>query len=342
MKFFLPDFRSFRLSESYCIFATLLFMQVYRNADFLPFFEKAVITIGTFDGVHTGHQQVIEQLKNEARKINGQSVIITFDPHPRKIIHSASTIKLINTTEEKIELLAKKGIDQLVIVPFTEEFSKLTAEQYVSEFLVKKFHPHTIIIGYDHRFGHGRLGDYHLLEELSLTFNYELLEIPVQVLNAISVSSTRIREAIAHADIETANQLLGYSFFFEGLVEEGNKLGKKIGYPTANLKIENEEKIIPADGVYVVEVELKDEVKNAGKKYQGMMNIGFRPTVDGSKKMIEVNIFEFNENIYEKSLRVYCKKHIRAEQKFSGLDALKEQLANDKKQAVEYFSTEKK
>jgi len=333
-------------------------MQVYRNADFLPFFEKAVITIGTFDGVHTGHQQVIEQLKNEARKINGQSVIITFDPHPRKVINSASTIKLINTTEEKIELLAKKGIDQLVIVPFTEEFSKLTAEQYVSEFLVKKFHPHTIIIGYDHRFGHGRLGDYHLLEELSQTFNYKLLEIPVQVLNAISVSSTRIREAIAHADIETANQLLGYSFFFEGLVIEGNKLGKNIGYPTANLKIENEEKIIPADGVYVVEVEIREpgygmrdtgygmrdtgyEGKTLVKSHQGMMNIGVRPTVDGSKKVIEVNIFEFSENIYGKTLRVYCKKHIRAEQKFSGLDALKEQLAKDKKQAIDFFASEK-
>jgi riboflavin kinase/FMN adenylyltransferase len=327
-------------------------MQVYRNADFLPSFERAVITIGTFDGVHTGHQQVIEQLRNEARKIHGQSVIITFDPHPRKIINSASTIKLINTTEEKIELLAEKGIDQLVIVPFTEEFSKLTAEQYVSEFLVKKFHPHTIIIGYDHRFGHGRKGDYHLLENLSETFNYRLLEIPVQVLNAISVSSTRIREAISHADIETANRLLGYSFFFEGMVVEGNKLGKKIGYPTANLKVENEEKIIPGDGVYVVAVELRDignrmsDMSNVTEKrfrsHRGMMNIGFRPTVDGNKRVIEVNIFEFNENIYGKRLRIYCKKHLRPEQKFSGLDALKEQLAMDKRQALEYFAGENK
>ncbi|MBS1597771.1 MAG: bifunctional riboflavin kinase/FAD synthetase [Bacteroidetes bacterium] len=313
-------------------------MQVHRNSDDLNF-NNAVITIGTFDGVHTGHQQVIEQLKTEAAKIKGETAIITFDPHPRKIVNSALGIKLINTTDEKIELLAKKGVDHLIVVPFTDAFSKLTAEEYVSEFLIKKFHPHTIIIGYDHRFGAGRKGDYHLLEELCETFNYELREIPVHLLDTISVSSTRIREAISTGNMEVANELLGYPFFFEGIVVEGNKLGRKIGYPTANLNIGNDEKLIPGDGVYAVEIEIKDpELKIEGRTiFRGMMNIGFRPTVDGSKRMIEVNIFNFDKDIYGKIVRVHVKKFLRGEQKFSGLDALKEQLANDKRESLAYF-----
>ena len=219
-------------------------MNVHRDLEQLPVFKNAVITIGTFDGVHTGHQQIIQQLKDEAVKINGETVIITFHPHPRKIIGaSLKEIKLINTLEEKTELLAEKGIDHLVIIPFTQAFSELTAEQYVRDFLIAKFHPHTITIGYDHRFGKERKGDYHLLEDCSPVYGYVLKEIPVHLLNAVSVSSTRIRESITNADIETANKLLGYDFFFEGTVIEGNKLGRTIGYPTANLKIEDEEKI---------------------------------------------------------------------------------------------------
>jgi len=298
-------------------------------------FHNAVITIGTFDGVHTGHQQIIEQLKNEAATIGGETVIITFDPHPRKVVNAASGIKLINTTEEKIELLAGKGIDHLVIIPFTDAFSKMTAEEYVSDFLIKKFHPHTIIIGYDHRFGSGRKGDYHLLENLCEKFNYVLREIPVHILNAVSVSSTRIRESISNGDMKTANELLGYDFFFEGTVVVGNKLGRKIGYPTANLKIENAEKLIPGDGVYAVAVKPDGE----GHLLQGMMNIGFRPTVDGSKRIIEVNIFDFSKDIYGRTIRVHVKKFLRGEQKFSGLDALKEQLAMDKAESLNYFNS---
>jgi riboflavin kinase/FMN adenylyltransferase len=310
-------------------------MKVFRNINALPVFPDAVVTIGTFDGVHTGHQQIIGQLNEEAKKIRGESLIITFDPHPRKILANASKeIKLINTIDEKIELLSGKGIDNLVIVPFTHEFSQLTADEYISDFLVENFHPHTIIIGYDHRFGQGRKGDYHLLEDCSKIFSYALLEIPAHILNAVSVSSTRIREAIIHADIETANNLLGYDFFFEGTVTEGNKLGRTIGYPTANIRMENEEKLIPCDGVYAVNV----EIRNAASPvvYKGMMNIGNRPTVDGTKKTIEVNIFDFDKDIYGATLRIYVKKHLRAEQKFSGLDALKEQLAKDKEQASAY------
>jgi len=312
-------------------------MRIYRNTDELPDFRRAVITIGTFDGVHTGHQQILEQLQQEAARIDGETVIITFHPHPRRVVNGAAApIRLINTLEEKIELLAWKKVDYLVIVPFTEAFSQLTAEQYIKEFLLEKFHPHTIIIGYDHRFGKGRLGDYHLLEEFSTREGFVLQEIPVHLLDAVSVSSTRIREAIGKADIATANQLLGYDFFFSGRVMEGKKLGRTIGYPTANLQVSDPEKLIPGDGVYAVEVEIHSEGYSAGAiRWKGMMNIGMRPTVNGTGRTIEVNIFDLNEDLYGRTLRVFLKKYLRGEQKFAGLDALKEQLARDKANAQE-------
>jgi riboflavin kinase / FMN adenylyltransferase len=308
-------------------------MQVHKNPDSLPHFHHAVLTIGTFDGVHTGHQQVIEQLKKEALQINGETVIITFDPHPRKIVGSSAGIQLINTPDEKIELLQARGIHQLVVVPFTEAFSQQTPQQYVRDFLVEKFHPHTIIIGYDHRFGKGRLGDFHLMEEMSAKYGYVLKEIPVHVQHAISVSSTRIRQAIAAGDMYTANDLLGYDFFFQARVIEGNKLGRTIGYPTANLKVDHEEKITPGHGVYAVEVTMR--ASDSTSRYKGMMNIGTRPTIGGVDQVIEVHIFDFDQDLYGRTIRVTVKKFLRQEQKFSGLEALKEQLAMDKTRALE-------
>jgi riboflavin kinase/FMN adenylyltransferase len=302
-------------------------MQVYRNTDLLPAFRNAVITIGTFDGVHTGHQQVIIQMKKRASEVDGETVIITFDPHPRTIVNAAKGIRLINTLEEKIELLSGKGIDHLVVVAFTEEFARLTAEDYISQFLIKNFHPHTLIIGYDHHFGQGRTGNYALLKQKTEVFNYELQEIPVHLLDSISVSSTRIRTAIEADDMDTANHLLGYIFFFSGEIIEGNKLGRTLGYPTANLLIKDKFKLTPGNGVYAVDAMITDE---PDKIYKGMMNIGFRPTVDGSKRMIEVNIFDFDRMIYGRTLKVFVKKFLRPEQKFKGLEALKEQLALDK------------
>jgi riboflavin kinase/FMN adenylyltransferase len=312
-------------------------MQVHTNSGSLPPFRRAVLTIGTFDGVHSGHQQILAQLKEEATLVDGETVIITFDPHPRRIIPGQKPVSLINTLEEKIELLSRQGIDHLIIVPFTEEFSKLDAEAYVRDFLVARFHPHSIIIGYDHRFGQGRMGDYQLLETLSPTYNYTLREIPVHVLDAISVSSTRIRQAISSNEIETVNELLGYPFFFEGMVVQGNQLGRTIGYPTANLEIQNKEKILPGNGVYAVELSIPNQ--NNGR-LKGMMNIGFRPTVDGKKKVIEVNIFDFTDYIYGQIVRVYVKKYLRPEQKFLDLDALTAQLATDKKEAESYFGSQ--
>jgi riboflavin kinase/FMN adenylyltransferase len=305
-------------------------MLVYRNIDQLPLFRNTVLTIGTFDGVHTGHQQVITQMKKRALEVDGETVIITFDPHPRTIINAASGIRLINTLDEKIELLSGKGIHYLVVVPFTEKFAQLSAEDYISQFLIRYFRPHTLIIGYDHHFGKGRSGNYELLKLHTTTHQYQLMEIPAHVLDSISVSSTRIREAVGYGEMDIANQLLGYTYFFSGLVIEGNKLGRTIGYPTANLEILEKSKLIPGDGVYAVDVESSDE---PGRRYRAMMNIGFRPTVDGSKRMIEVNIFNFDRSIYGATLKVFVKKFLRAEEKFSSLNALREQLTEDKKNA---------
>ena len=231
-------------------------MQVHRDIDNLPVFHNAVVTIGTFDGVHVGHRQIINKLKVEAMKINGESVIITFHPHPRKVISSAILgVRLINTLEEKIEVLSGLGIDHLVIVPFTDAFANQPAEDYIRNFLFEKFHPDTIIIGYDHRFGRERLGDYKLLEKMAPQFGFKIKEIPKHILDEIAISSTNIREAVLHNDIEMANKLLGYTFFFEGEVVHGNKLGRQLGYPTANLKVHDPEKIIPGDGIYAVYVE---------------------------------------------------------------------------------------
>ena len=303
------------------------FMQVHTDIQNLPVFRNAVVTIGTFDGVHSGHQQIIAQLKQEAVLLGGETVIITFHPHPRKIV-THKNIFILNTLREKTELLEDKGIDHLVVVPFDEKFSQQTAEEYVDHFLFQKFHPHTVIIGYDHRFGKGRQGDYHLLEDYGKKLGFIVKEIPEHVLNSVTVSSTRIREALLNSDIKTANNYLGYDYFFEGTVIEGNKLGRTLGFPTANLEIEAPEKLIPGNGVYAVIAAI------AQSTYKAMMNIGVRPTVDGTKRVIEVNIFDFNEDIYGKTIRVYVKHYLRGETKFNGLDELKNQLSKDKESAL--------
>ena len=303
-------------------------MQVHRNLESLPAFKNAVITIGTFDGVHTGHQQIISQLKQEAASIGGETIIITFHPHPKKVIGSSKPVKLITTLDEKIDLLEKQGIDHLVVVPFTTSFSQISAEAYIKDFLIGKFHPHTVIIGYDHKFGHDRRGDYHMMEDFAGKLNYDLKEIPEHIVDSLIVSSTKIREAISKGDMVTANDLLGYDFFFQGKVVEGNKLGRQLGYPTANIEIGDQEKIIPSNGVYAV------RALHNGKKYDGMMNIGIRPTLTDGLFMIEVNMFDFDEEIYGDELRVYVKKYLREEIKFPDLDTLKDQIENDKKRTL--------
>jgi riboflavin kinase/FMN adenylyltransferase len=333
-------------------------MKVHSDLSNLPLFRNAVITIGTFDGVHTGHLQILHQLKKEAGIINGESVIITFHPHPRMIISASQTsldnhydeIKLLNTLSEKIELLEKQNIDHLVIVQFTKEFSQQSARQYIKDFLVAKFHPHTIIIGYDHHFGKNRQGDYKLLESYQSECNFKVKEIPEHILHNITISSTTIRHALAEGDISTANEYLGYLYFFEGIVIEGDKIGRTLGYPTANISVTDKNKLIPANGIYAVELAIgKEQIIDSASPdiipstsysvdLQGMMSIGIRPTVGGTNRVIEVNIFDFDKMIYGETVRVYVKYFLRDEVKFSGLETLKEAIANDKIHALKLLN----
>ena len=311
------------------------FMKVYRNLDTLPPFVKASITIGTFDGVHLGHQKIIPQLLTAAAANGGESVLITFHPHPRKIVKPDENLMQITTMEERIELLKKLGINNLVIVPFTKAFSQLTALDYVQHFLVEKFHPSTIIIGYDHKFGNNREGDFKLLKQYAAQFEYTVKEIDEELIHDAIISSTKIREALLRGDVDLAKSYLGYDYFFKGMVIEGNKLGRTIGFPTANLQMDNTDKLVPGNGVYAVSCQLEGEEK----VFKGMMNIGTRPTVDGLNRMIEVNIFDFDEEIYGRHLKVWLKHHLRNEIKFSGIDALKEQLKKDKEVSEKMLAT---
>jgi riboflavin kinase / FMN adenylyltransferase len=299
-------------------------MKVHSNIESLPQFRNAVLTIGTFDGVHRGHQQIISALKEEARKIQGETIIITFHPHPRKIVNSNIALQLINTPEEKIQLLEQHQIDHLIVVPFNQLFAEISAEDYIKEFLVNRFHPHSIIIGYDHRFGKNRIGDFKLLEEKSVEFGYQLIEVPQHVLDEIEISSTKIRCALLEGDVFTANKLLGYNFFFEGKVVSGDKLGRQLGYPTANLEYTDEDKIHLGEGVYAVYVHVNDVVK------KGMLSIGKRPTLHDVQERVEVNIFDFDGDLYGKTIRVIVKKYLRQQEKYPNLDALKAQIDQDK------------
>ena len=304
-------------------------MKVHTDIDNLPDFKDAVLTIGTFDGVHTGHRAILEQLIAEAVQCNGETVVITFDPHPRRILNREQAPGLLTSMEERIEQFEKIGINHLVIIPFNQAFAEMSAEEYVENFLVQRFHPKLIVIGYDHRFGKGRTGDYNMLAKLGIAHQYKVRQIPQKLLNDAQISSTTIRQALLAGEITQANKLLNYRYQFEGIVIEGDKLGRKLGFPTANLLLTTADKLIPASGVYAVTVHLNEGEKIRNLK--GMMNIGFRPTVNGKERRIEVHIFEFDEIIYQKILRVCLVEFVRDEKKFSGLDALVTQLDEDRK-----------
>ena len=303
-------------------------MQVHRSIAQLPAFRNAVVTIGTFDGVHRGHQKIIEALKTEAKRVDGETVIITFHPHPRKIVRPQEHLQLINTLEEKTGLLQKAGVDHLVVVPFTTDFAELSADEYIEKFLVENFKPASIIIGYDHHFGKGRQGNYQLLEQKASQFHYHLVEIPQHVLNEITISSTKIRKAILASEIKVANQLLGYPFYFEGLVVNGDQLGRTLGYPTANLQSTDDDKIRLGHGVYAVYASV------VGQTYKGMMSIGTRPTLEKSEEKVEVNIFDFSEKIYGKKLVVTVVKFLRGQEKYSSLEEMVQQLHRDKETSL--------
>jgi riboflavin kinase/FMN adenylyltransferase len=308
-------------------------MRVHQDLSSLPDFRRAVVTIGTFDGVHLGHRQIIAQMQEEARKVDGETVIITFHPHPRSVVRdNKGSLRLLTTMPERIRLLEGLGVNHLVVIPFTEDFASQEAADYVRDFLVQRFQPHTIIIGYDHRFGRGRSGDYHLLEALAPQYGYLVREIDAQLLREVSISSTRIRESLLRGDAGDAAAQLGYPYFFEGQVVQGDQRGRTIGFPTANIEGIDPEKLLPRQGVYAVRAEVL-QGNFAGKRMDGMMNIGTRPTVDGHSVRTEVHLFDFNGDLYGSILRVLLVGHIRDEQKFSGLDALKAQLSSDRKEA---------
>ncbi len=303
-------------------------MKVHQDLATLPQFKNAIVTMGAFDGVHKGHKQIIQRMKQIAEQVDGETIIITFHPHPRKIISSVpGEIKQLSNITERIQLLDAAGIDHLVVINFNYTFSNMTAEEYVADFLVHHFRPNTVIVGYDHHFGKGRNGNIDLLKSMGAKLNFKVEEINEHLFEGAIISSTLIRNYIADQKIDKANALLGYPYFFEGFVVRGNQLGRTIGFPTANLHINDEEKLIPANGVYAVKI--KGDCSNQ-KDLNGMMNIGVRPTVDGQKKVIEVNIFDFDQDIYEQNITVMVYEFIRGEVKFNGLDALKAQLHQDR------------
>jgi riboflavin kinase/FMN adenylyltransferase len=293
--------------------------------------KKTILTLGTFDGVHFGHKKILEKVTQNTENEKYESLVLTFFPHPRMVLQEDSDIKMLNTIAEKIELLDKIGIQNLVIHPFDESFSRLTAEEFVKNILVDQFHIHKIIIGHDHRFGRNRTANIDDLKAFGEQYNFEVEEISAQEIKEVSVSSTKIRQALIDGNVALANEYLGYDYSLTGIIIKGKQLGRTIGFPTANLKPEENFKLIPQNGVYIVK-----SVINS-KTVLGMMNIGLNPTVDGKNQTIEINYFDFNQDLYGQKITVSILERIRSEEKFDSVAHLKEQLEKDRNTALEYF-----
>ena len=300
-------------------------MAIFHDIQHLPHFNNPVLTTGTFDGVHKGHRAILREVVNHASQVSGESVLLTFEPHPRKLLFPDQPLGIITPLSEKMQLITATGIQHIVVVPFTKEFASLSAQEYIRNFMVDIFHPHSIVIGYDHRFGHDRKGDIKLLEYYADEYQYELIEIPAQLIEDAAVSSTKIRHAITDGHMEEASHMLGRDYALKGTVVHGNKLGRKLGYPTANLRPLDPDQIIPALGIYAI------RATHNGISYNGMLSIGYNPTVtDKKERRIEANLFHFDQEIYGQTLEVQFIKKLRDEQKFDSLEALKAQLHLDK------------
>jgi len=300
-------------------------MRIYHNIDEFTRLKNAVVTIGTFDGVHVGHRKIISGIKDLADETGGETVLLTFFPHPRMILHPEDeSLKMINTINEKAEMLEQIGIDHLIITPFSRDFSNQSPEDYIRDVLVNKIGTKKIVIGYDHRFGKDRQGGFADLQRLGPVYGFDIVEIPEQDISEVAISSTRVREALLNGAIELANAFLGYPFFITGTVVRGDQIGRQIGYPTANIVIDEKYKLIPLDGIFAVKVKTGDTI------YNGMAYIGTRPTINGVTRNIEVNIFDFDKEIYNEQIRMEFYHFIRGDMKFASLDELKEQIRKDK------------
>ena len=296
----------------------------------------AVVTVGTFDGLHVGHQKIIRRMKEIADANNGETVLVTFNPHPRLVLNNnKGELKFINTLERKFDLLDSFGIDHMIIIPFTKEFSRTSSDDFTRDFLVDKVGVKKLIVGYDHHFGRNREGNYEKLIELGDDLGFEVEEIEAQIIDGMAVSSTKIRNALASGDISLANKMLGYTYSISGIVVEGNKIGRKIGFPTANIEVGDEYKLIAAGGVYYCQVDYN------GKTYQGMGNIGTRPTVGIDGLVTEVHIFDFDRDIYGEEITIHFIDRIRDEQKFGNLELLKQQLISDRQTILKRIRSQK-
>jgi riboflavin kinase/FMN adenylyltransferase len=299
-------------------------MRIYQGTETIQGIPCPVVTTGTFDGVHLGHQRIIKRLKEIAAKEKGETVLLTFHPHPRSVLFPESPLSLLTTPEEKIQLLEHAGIDHLVIIPFTKEFSQLSSEEFIRTILVKNIGTKKLVIGYDHHFGRNREGSFEHLKEFGPVYGFTVEEIPAKDVDSVNVSSTRIRKALASGNVRTANKYLGYQYFISGMVVKGKQLGRKLGYPTANIEVNDKSKLVPGDGIYAVRVTCNNEL------FGGMLSIGMNPTVDGTHRTIEVNIFNFDKDIYGEQISIHFVNRIREEMKFDSLDALVKQMDSDK------------
>lgn len=307
-------------------------MNIFHSINDFKSTKKTILTLGTFDGVHKGHKKILERVTQNTENEKYESLVLTFFPHPRMVLHGKSEVKLLNTIDEKIKLLEKAGIQNLVIHPFDETFSRLTAEEFVKTVLVEQLQIQKIIIGYDHRFGRNRSADIHDLIAFGKQYNFDVEQISVQEIDAVSISSTKIRNALTEGKMDLANDYLGYNYFLTGIISKGKQLGRTIGFPTANLIIEENYKLIPKNGVYVVKSIINQ------KTVYGMMNIGYNPTVAGENLSIEIHYFNFNEDLYNQNISVSILKHLRPEQKFDSVTLLKKQLEKDKKTSLEWIT----
>lgn len=308
-------------------------MSKVKNIETYKSTEPTVVTIGTFDGVHIGHQKIIKRLINTGKSQGLKSVILTFFPHPRMVLQKDSNIKLINTIDERSAILDSVGLDLLIIKKFNKAFSRLSAEDFVKQVLVDKLHVKKVIIGYDHRFGRNRNADINDLKIYGETYGFDVEEISVEDIDDVAVSSTKIRKALNEGDINKANSFLGYDFMLSGIVVKGKGLGKQLQYPTANIFIEESYKLIPKRGSYIVSSRIDNET------IFGMMNIGVNPTVDGKKETIEVHFFDFNKDIYNQKIQINLLERIRDEQKFDSVDALKSQLQKDEETTLRFINS---